>query len=149
MGDCTIQEHIADVKQKTDKPASKSLAAWEATNVDPDAANDGPVRSAAELAAPAGPCMDKKAKKKAKKEAKKAKKKAKKAKKEKKDKGKKKKDKKKKSSSSSDDSSSDSESSDENHAKKKAKFAEKAKASANGWKYSQLLSKPVGDSDSS
>mmetsp|Transcript_3089 Transcript_3089/g.7426 ORF Transcript_3089/g.7426 Transcript_3089/m.7426 type:complete len:166 (+) Transcript_3089:221-718(+) len=148
--DCTLQEHLANLKDN-EKPKNAALAEWEKRNSgDGDA--EGPVLSAAQRAAPAGPSMAKK-KKKDKKDKKKDKSKKKvkkdKAKKEKKKGKKKKKKKSSSSSSSSSDSSSDSSgSSDEDGAaKKKKKFEQAAKNSAQGWQISRFLK--AGDSDDS
>merc|ERR1711972_1223314 len=139
--DCTLQEHLANLKEQ-EKPKNAALADWEKRNSgDGDA--EGPVLSAAQRAAPAGPTASKK-KKKDKKEKKKdkGKKKTKKDKtKKEKTKGKKKKKKKKGSSSSSSGSSSDSSSSSsgEDATKKKRKFEQAAKNSAQGWQISRFL----------
>merc|ERR1711957_258712 len=93
---CTIQEHIADIKSKDkSKDKSKTLADWEKQH-DNEASAEGPLCSAAQSSSAAGPAApkEKKAKKDKKKEKKDKKKKAKKDKK-KKDKKKDKKEKKK------------------------------------------------------
>merc|ERR1712108_112473 len=73
--DCTLQEHLQNIKEK-EKPKNSALAQWEKANTDPDQDHDGPVMTAAQKAAPAGPAMvkDKKKKKKDKEKSKKNKK---------------------------------------------------------------------------